>query len=160
MVTPHDIATKEFKKVAVGYSPEEVDIFLDEIYEDDERMYQAEIYARQNPEPIQQPQEEEITFKNMEKTLERTLALAEAAALETKEAAKAEAAQIVAKAKLERDEMMADVRNQLYEAQQEIASLQNRYELMRARVKLLLYAEIELLDKGEVLSEKEAAIEP
>lgn len=158
MVTPHDIATKEFKKVAVGYSPEEVDIFLDEIYEDYERMYQAEQYARENPEPIPQPQEE-ITFKNMEKTLERTLALAEAAAIETKEAAKAEATQIIAKAKLERNEMLAEVRNQLYEAQQEIASLQNRYELMRARVKLLLYAEIELLDKGEILSEKETAIE-
>ncbi len=158
MVTPHDIATKEFKKVAVGYSPEEVDIFLDEIYEDYERMYEAEQYARQNPEPIQQQPEENITFKNMEKTLERTLALAENAALETKEAAKAEAAQIVAKAKLERDEMLAEARNQLYEAQQEIASLQNRYELMRARVKLLLYAEIELLDKNEILPEKEAEI--
>ena len=88
MVTPHDIATKEFKKVAVGYSPEEVDIFLDEIYEDYERMYEAEQYARKNPEPIQQP-EEDIIFKNMEKTLERTLALAENAAMETREAAKA-----------------------------------------------------------------------
>lgn len=158
MVTPHDIATKEFKKVAVGYSPEEVDIFLDEIYEDYERMYEAEQYARKNPEPIQQP-EEDIIFKNMEKTLERTLALAENAAMETREAAKAEAAQTVAKAKLERDEMLAEARNQLYEIQQEIASLQNRYELMRARVKLLLYAEIELLDKNEIMSEKEVEIE-
>ena len=158
MVTPHDIATKEFKKVAVGYSPEEVDIFLDEIYEDYERMYEAEQYARKNPEPIQQP-EEDITFKNMEKTLERTLALAENAAMETREAAKAEAAQIVAKAKLERDEMLAKARNQLYEIQQEIASLQNRYELMRARVKLLLYAEIELLDKNEILSEKDVEMD-
>ncbi len=158
MVTPHDIATKEFKKVAVGYSPEEVDIFLDEIYEDYERMYEAEQYARKNPEPIQQP-EEDIIFKNMEKTLERTLALAENAAMETREAAKAEAAQTVAKAKLERDEMLAEARNQLYEIQQEIASLQNRYELMRARVKLLLYAEIELLDKNEIMSEKEVEME-
>ena len=28
MITPNDIATKDFKKVAVGYSPEEVDTFL------------------------------------------------------------------------------------------------------------------------------------
>ncbi len=39
MVTPNDIATKDFKKVAVGYSPEEVDTFLDDIYEDYEKLY-------------------------------------------------------------------------------------------------------------------------
>ena len=55
--------------------------------------------------------------------------------------------------------MLAEARNQLYEIQQEIASLQNRYELMRARVKLLLYAEIELLDKNEIMSEKEVEME-
>ena len=33
---------------------------------------------------------------------------------------------------------------------------ESRYELMKTRIKLLLYAEIELLDKGEVLAEKEA----
>ena len=39
MITPNDIATKDFKKVAVGYSPEEVDTFLDDIYEDYEKLY-------------------------------------------------------------------------------------------------------------------------
>ena len=39
MITPNDIATKDFKKVAVGYSPEEVDTFLDDIYVDYERLY-------------------------------------------------------------------------------------------------------------------------
>ena len=96
-------------------------------------------------------------LRNLEKTLERTLSLAEAAAEETKEAAKAEAEQIIDKAKLERDEILSAARTKVYELEQEIAALQNRYELMRARVKLLLYAEIELLDKNEILAEKDAA---
>ena len=34
--------------------------------------------------------------------------------------------------------------------------MENRYELMKTRIKLLLYTEIELLYKGEILAEKEA----
>ncbi|HIY05197.1 MAG TPA: DivIVA domain-containing protein [Candidatus Anaerotignum merdipullorum] len=154
MVTPNDIATKDFKKVAVGYSPEEVDTFLDDIYEDYEKLYRESQNAKAKTE---QTTEDTDRLRNLEKTLERTLTLAEAAAEETKEAAKAEAAQIIEKAKLERDEILSAARTKVYEMEQEIAALQNRYELMRARVKLLLYAEIELLDKNEILSEKETA---
>ena len=154
MVTPNDIATKDFKKVAVGYSPEEVDTFLDDIYEDYEKLYRESQNAKAKTE---QTTEDTDRLRNLEKTLERTLTLAEAAAEETKEAAKAEAPQIIEKAKLERDEILSAARTKVYEMEQEIAALQNRYELMRARVKLLLYAEIELLDKNEILSEKETA---
>lgn len=177
MVTPHDIATKNFKKVAVGYSPEEVDIFLDDIYEDYEKLYleHKERKKMPMPEPISAPvpepepytapiptpaptpiQEDAEHIQKLEKALERTLTLAETAAEETKQAARAEAEQIVAQAKLERDEILANARTKAYELEQQIDALQNRYELMRTRVKLLLYAEIELLDKNEILAEKEA----
>lgn len=153
MVTPNDIATKDFKKVAVGYSPEEVDTFLDEIYEDYEKLYRES-----QKEKVKTETETEDTnrLRNLEKTLERTLTLAEAAAEETKEAAKAEAEQILERAKLEREQILSAARTKVFEIQQEIEALQNRYELMRTRVKLLLYAEIELLDKNEILAEKEA----
>ena len=39
MIRPSDIEDKEFKKVAVGYSPEEVDRFLDEICVDYEQLF-------------------------------------------------------------------------------------------------------------------------
>lgn len=170
MVTPNDIATKDFKKVAVGYSPEEVDTFLDDIYEDYERLYREsmERAKQKQSEPIQPvqpiqvvqpPAEDTERLRNLEKTLERTLTLAEAAAEETKATAKAEAEQIIARAKLERDEILANARTKVYEMEQDISALQNRYELMRARVKLLLYAEIELLDKNEILAEKETQLE-
>lgn len=180
MVTPHDIATKNFKKVAVGYSPEEVDTFLDDIYEDYEKLYREHKERKKMPmpdplaAPIPEPaaytapapapapapvQEDAEHIHKLEKALERTLTLAETAAEETKQAAKAEAEQIVAQAKLERDEILSDARTKVYELEQQIDTLQNRYELMRTRVKLLLYAEIELLDKNEILSEKEAEYE-
>lgn len=152
MITPNDIATKDFKKVAVGYSPEEVDTFLDDLYEDYERLY-----AETKKEKVQveeaSSQTEQIT--NLQKTLERTLTLAEAAAEETKAAAKAESEAIIQNAKLQAEEILQSARTKTYELEQEMAALQNRYELMRTRVKLLLYTEIELLDKNEILAEKD-----
>ena len=54
MVTPNDIATKDFKKVAVGYSPEEVDTFLDDIYEDYEKLYNESLQSKTKTEVVQE----------------------------------------------------------------------------------------------------------
>ncbi|WP_352399233.1 DivIVA domain-containing protein [Anaerotignum sp.] len=152
MITPNDIATKDFKKVAVGYSPEEVDTFLDDLYEDYEKIYNESLKGKAKVDEVDIQTEQ---FSNLQKTLERTLTLAEAAAEETKAAAKAEGELIVKNAKLEAEEIIQRARTKTYELEQELAGLQTRYELMRTRVKLLLYAEIELLDKNEILAEKD-----
>lgn len=153
MITPNDIVTKDFKKVAVGYSPEEVDTFLDDIYEDYEKLYKESLRERTKVEAVA---EDTDRLKHLEKSIERTLSFAESAAEETKAAAKAEAEAIIKEAKQQAQEILAAARTKSYELEQEIAGLENRYELMKTRVKLLLYAEIELLDKGEILAEKEA----
>lgn len=153
MITPNDIATKDFKKVAVGYSPEEVDTFLDDIYEDYERLYKESLKERTKVETVA---EDTDRLKHLEKSIERTLSLAESAAEETKAAAKTEAEAIIKEAKQQAQDILSAARTKSYELEQEISGLESRYELMKTRVKLLLYAEIELLDKGEILAEKEA----
>lgn len=152
MITPNDIATKDFKKVAVGYSPEEVDTFLDDLYEDYERLYGESLKEK---EKVSEATTQNEQLSTLHKTLERTLALAETAAEETKASAKEEGEVIVKNAKLEAEEILQTARTKTYELEQELAALKNRYELMRTRVKLLLYAEIELLDKNEILAEKD-----
>ena len=151
MITPNDIATKDFKKVAVGYSPEEVDTFLDDIYEDYEKLYKESQKEKSKTEAVA---EDTDRLKHLEKSIERTLSLAEAAAEETKAAAKADGDAIINSAK--QQDILASARTKAYELEQKISGLESRYELMKTRIKLLLYAEIELLDKGEVLAEKEA----
>lgn len=153
MITPNDIATKDFKKVAVGYSPEEVDTFLDDIYEDYEKLYKESLRERTKVETVA---EDTDRLKHLEKSIERTLSFAESAAEETKAAAKAEAEAIIKEAKRQAQDILSTARTKSYELEQEITALENRYELMKTRIKLLLYAEIELLDKGEILAEKEA----
>ena len=149
MITPNDIATKDFKKVAVGYSPEEVDTFLDDIYEDYEKLYKESQKEKSKTEAVA---EDTDRLKHLEKSIERTLSLAEA----TKAAAKADGDAIINSAKQQAEDILASARTKAYELEQKISGLESRYELMKTRIKLLLYAEIELLDKGEVLAEKEA----
>ena len=149
MITPNDIATKDFKKVAVGYSPEEVDTFLDDIYEDYEKLYKESQKEKSKTEAVA---EDTDRLKHLEKSIERTLSLAE----ETKAAAKADGDAIINSAKQQAEDILASARTKAYELEQKISGLESRYELMKTRIKLLLYAEIELLDKGEVLAEKEA----
>ena len=159
MITPNDIATKDFKKVAVGYSPEEVDTFLDDIYEDYEKLYKESLKEKTAvvaPVPVA---DDTDRFKHLEKSIERTLSFAESAAAETKAAAQAEADAILSAAKTQAAEIISAARARSYELEQEIADLESRYELMKTRVKLLLYAEIELLDKNEILAEKDANAE-
>ena len=158
MITPNDIATKDFKKVAVGYSPEEVDTFLDDIYEDYERLYKESLKEKTVVAPVPVAEDTD-RFKNLEKSIERTLSFAESAAAEIKAAAQAEADAILSAAKTQAAEIISAARAKSYELEQEIAALESRYELMKTRVKLLLYAEIELLDKNEILAEKEAQAE-
>lgn len=158
MITPNDIATKDFKKVAVGYSPEEVDTFLDDIYEDYEKLYKESLKEKTAVAPVPAAEDTD-RFKNLEKSIERTLSFAESAAEETKAAAKAEAEAIISEAKMQAQEILSAARTKSYQLEQDIMALENRYELMKTRVKLLLYAEIELLDKNEILAEKEAQIE-
>lgn len=158
MITPNDIATKDFKKVAVGYSPEEVDTFLDDIYEDYEKLYKESLKEKTAVAPAPAAEDTD-RFKNLEKSIERTLSFAESAAEETKAAAKAEAEAILSEAKMQAQEILSAARTKSYQLEQDIMALENRYELMKTRVKLLLYAEIELLDKNEILAEKEAQIE-
>ena len=148
MITPNDIATKDFKKVAVGYSPEEVDTFLDDIYEDYEKLYKESQKEKSKTEAVA---EDTDRLKHLEKSIERTLSLAEAAAEETKAAAKADGDAIINSAKQQAEDILASARTKAYELEQKISGLESRYELMKTRIKLLLYAEIELLDKGESL---------
>ena len=182
VIRPTDIEDKEFKKVAVGYSPEEVDRFLDEIYVDYEQLFRenrelkmklnnlansgatqmtapvpkVQQTAPQIPAPQMSPQQ---TSQSIEKALAKTLTLAERVAEETKENARAAAAQITESAVAKAEEIIGSARTRAFELEQDIHRLESRYELMKTRVKLLLYAEIELLDKNEIISEKENGYE-
>lgn len=152
MIKPSDIETKDFKKVALGYSPEEVDEFLDEILIDYNKLYKESVELADKIGILNQDVD---YYRSIEKSLQRTLSLAEKTAEEIKESAEVTKQQIEKEARFQAEAILRDANDKLFNMEQELSKLESRYELMRTRVKLLLYAEIELLDKNDILSDKE-----
>lgn len=152
MIKPEDIERKIFKKIAVGYSPEEVDEFLDEITVDLESLLKENAELKEKAQTMSQDMER---YHTLETTLQNTLVMAQKAADDAKEAAKAEVEVMEREARMRVDEILKDAKTRLFSIEQEISKLESRYELMRTRVKLLLYAEIELIDKNDIFTEKD-----
>ena len=126
MIRPSEIEDKEFKKVAVGYSPEEVDRFLDEIYVDYEQLFRENrelkmklnnmSNAPQMTAPVPKaPTPPQQTSQSIEKALAKTLTLAERVAEETKENARATAAQITESAVAKAEEIIGSARTRAFE---------------------------------------------
>lgn len=151
MIKPSDIETKDFKKVALGYSADEVDEFLDEILIDYHRLYKERVDLKDKIDILNQDLD---YYRSIEKSLQKTLALAEKKAEEIKEAAELEKQEIEKQAQIKAEEIIGNTKQKLSSMEAEISRLVNQYELMKKRVKLLLYAEIDLIDKTNVFGEE------
>ena len=97
MITPLDIENKKFSKQMMnGYNVEDVDDFLDELVVDYEKNYKELAEANDKIEKLTKDLEQ---YKNLEKTLQNTLVMAQTTAEEVKSVAKQKADQIVEEAK-------------------------------------------------------------
>ena len=106
MITPLDIENKKFSKQMMnGYNVEDVDDFLDELVVDYEKNYNELAEANDKIEKLTKDLEQ---YKNLEKTLQNTLVMAQTTAEEVKIAAKQQA-----------DQLIVEARNKASENQQE-----------------------------------------
>src|SRR5664279_1844994 len=69
-ITPLDIRRKEFKRSMRGYSDEEVDVFLDEVADEFERLYQEN---GEMSERLASLEEQIAGYVSIKETLEKTL---------------------------------------------------------------------------------------
>ena len=82
MITPLDIENKKFSKQMMnGYNVEDVDDFLDELVVDYEKNYKELAEANDKIEKLTKDLEQ---YKNLEKTLQNTLVMAQTTAEEVK----------------------------------------------------------------------------
>ncbi|MCR3956087.1 MAG: DivIVA domain-containing protein [Gudongella sp.] len=77
MITPLDIQNKNFKKTFRGFSPREVNSFLNEMIDDYERMYKENIEYK---DKINMLTDQIRQFQTMEESLKSTLLVAQQAA--------------------------------------------------------------------------------
>lgn len=154
MLTPVDIETVEFKKVALGYSTEEVDNFLDKVIVEFEMLYKENMKQRDKINVLSEGLD---YYKSLEETLRNSIVLAEKTASETKYNANQSSEQIIKEAQLKAAEILQSANQRLYEIEYDVLKMKNQYTTFRTKLKLLLTTELEILDNSDVVAEEKPA---
>lgn len=146
MLTPLDIHNKEFKRGFRGYSEEEVDQFLDEVVRDYEKLYRENIELKETLDRVNSKLEH---FQHMENTLHSTLVIAQETAEEVKLNARKESELQLKEADIRAQKLVEEAMAKVRRMHSEYEEIQKQAQIYRTRLRTLLQAQLEMLQKSE-----------
>ena len=144
-MTPLDIHNKEFKRVFRGYSPEEVDEFLDEIVEQLDDVIQENQLIKDEVDELRSRVQQ---YRQMEDTLQHTLVIAQETADEVRENARKEAQVIIGEARAEIRRMRDDADEYIQTIQQSGKKAREQVIEYLSRAKANLRTEIDFVERA------------
>ncbi len=150
-LTPLDIRHKEFRKAMRGYSEEDVDVFLDEVADEFERLIQENIDLR---ERAQRLQEQVAQHDELKETLQKTLVGAQQQADDTRATARKEGDLILRDSELKGRDIISEAHAEKQRVQQSLIQLRQIEEDFRFKFRSLLEAHLNLLAEDEVSDER------
>jgi cell division initiation protein len=134
-LTPLDIHHKEFRNALRGYSPEEVDDFLDEVADEFERLFKENIDLSDKLDIAAARVKE---YGALEQTLQNTLVSAQTSAEEIKARAKVDADRMIREAEAKAAEVVSAALQEKQHAQAEVGRLQTAEKDFRASFRTML----------------------
>ncbi|NMP21634.1 DivIVA domain-containing protein [Sulfobacillus harzensis] len=146
-LTVLDIQNKEFKTSIRGYNQDEVDEFLDEVMKDYDALIRENEELRHNTSGMGEKLEQ---YRQLERTLQNTLVVAQSTADEMKQAARKEAELVVREAEARARELMQKAESEVGRQHEKLEQLRRETEQFRARVKSLLESQIALLNQADL----------
>ena len=163
-LTPMDIENVEFKKTPFkGYSCEEVDLFLDKVIVEYERLFKEngrmadQISAKD--EVISHYKDLEETIKSSivrsEKTAEETLKNANTTAEQILQGAEKRAQDIIKDAQLQADNMLKEGNAELADIRYQVSVAKAEYIKVKKLLKNMLDAQLEVLESSNKTFENE-----
>ena len=141
MLTPIDVQAKTFKS-GMGYSKADVDSFLTNLYADYETLYWENMELKDKTSLLN---ESLNRYKDIEKSLQKALVLAETTSEETIASAKTNAAVIEQEARVKAEDIVADAKQELENIRSMTVELLQKYESYKSQYKALATAQMELL---------------
>lgn len=150
-LTPLDIRHKEFRRAVRGYSDEEVDVFLDEIADEFERVFQDNIELRERQRQLE---EQVAQYEGIKETLNKTLVSAQQQADETRTNAHKEADLVLRDAELKGRGIMNEAYTEKQKVQQSLIQLRQAEEDFRFKFRSLLEAHLNLLAEDEAAEDR------
>ena len=156
-LSPLDIHNKEFTRGFRGYAEDEVNEFLDQIIKD------YEIILREKKEledRIKTMTEQMKHYNNLEETLQKSIIVAQEAAEEVRRNSQKEAKLIVKEAEKNADRIINEALAKARKVTIEIDELKKQSKVFRNRFKMLVEAQLDLLntDDWENLLEYDVAL--
>ena len=143
MITPLDIENKKFgKQMMNGYNVDEVDDFLDELTVDYEKLYKENSELKKAADELNASMGK---YRSIESTLQNTLIMAQSAADEVKNNAKAQADQIVRDAEASARARVEELNSQITIKEKELADITKQLDVYKAKAESLLISQLELL---------------
>ena len=145
MITPADIENKDFSRVKKGYSPEEVDDFLDLIILDMEKLIREN---RQLKEELGKAHVQVDKHMSTETSVYETLEAAKSLMNDIAASAERRAEILLKNAELEANLITREAKESISSYTDEGNRLRERVETLRERYKKMLESELERLDFG------------
>ncbi len=142
MLTPVEMQGRELRQ-GRGYQKKDVDEFLSEINRDFETLYREYMELKDKVNTLSDGLK---YYKDLEKTLQKTLVVAEKTAEETTKVSEKKASLIISDAQLKANQIVQEANTYFDKAQSNIKSLIQQYESYRIQCKKLADANLELLN--------------
>ncbi|RFU68785.1 DivIVA domain-containing protein [Bacillus sp. V59.32b] len=145
-LTPLDIHNREFSKGFRGYDEDEVNEFLDQIIKD------YEIILREKKEledKLNEVHDRLGHFTSIEETLNKSIVIAQEAGEDVKRNAQKEAKLIIKEAEKNADRIVNDSLSKARKIAMDIEELKKQSKVFRTRFKMLVEAQLDLLDNDD-----------
>lgn len=145
-LTPLDIHNKEFSKGFRGYNEDEVNEFLDQIMKD------LEILMKEKKEleaKLKSSSEKVGHFTSIEETLHKSIVVAQEAAEEVRRNSQKEAKLIVKEAEKNADRIVNEALTKARRIALEIEELKKQSKVFRNRFKMLIEAQLDLINTDD-----------
>lgn len=142
-LTPLDIHNKEFSNKWRGYDEDEVNEFLEQIMKDYENLI-AENKALQNE--LEQASSQITHFNTIEETLQKSIMTAQEAAEDVRRNSMKESKLIIKEAEKNADRIVNEALSRAREISLEVEDLKKQSKVFRNRFKMLIEAQLDLVN--------------
>ena len=143
---PLDIHNKEFSRGFRGYQEDEVNEFLDQIIKDYELLLKEK---KELEERLKQTDERVGHFTTIESTLQKSIVVAQEAAEEVRRNSQKEAKLIVREAEKNADRIVNESLTKARRIAMEIDELKKQSKVFRNRFRMLVEAQLDLIDTDD-----------
>jgi cell division initiation protein len=145
-LTPLDIHNKEFSRGFRGYDEDEVNEFLDQVIKDYEMVIREK---KQLEEKVAELTEKLNYFTNIEETLNKSILVAQETAEEVKRNAEKEAKLIIKEAEKNAERIISEALAKSRKISLEIEELKRQSKVFRMRFRMLIEAQLEMLNNRD-----------